>query len=104
MTGSSIAAAFAGSGSRPTLGWWGASGPAPGFIGPVGAGVAVVADESLSHGVYVAGANEEGKHLLGVEPGRDFDATFADIRLVEEGDRCPMGGTIRIEPAIEVGN
>ena len=23
---------------------------------------------------------------------------------VEEGDRCPLGGTIRIEPAIEVGN
>jgi prolyl-tRNA synthetase len=82
----------------------GAFGAEPGFIGPVGAGVAVVADESLSRGTYVAGANEEGKHLLGVEPGRDFDATFADIRLVEEGDRCPMGGTIRIESAIEVGN
>jgi prolyl-tRNA synthetase len=81
-----------------------AFGAEPGFIGPVGAGVAVVADESLSQGSYVAGANEEGKHLLGVEPGRDFDATFADIRLVEEGDRCPLGGTIRIVPAIEVGN
>jgi prolyl-tRNA synthetase len=40
----------------------------------------------------------------GVEPGRDFTARFADIRSVEEGDRCPLGGTIHIEPAIEIGN
>jgi prolyl-tRNA synthetase len=26
------------------------------------------------------------------------------VRAVEEGDRCPQGGRIRIEPAIEVGN
>ena len=31
-------------------------------------------------------------------------AGFADIRTVEAGDTCPNGGTIRIEPAIEVGN
>ena len=29
---------------------------------------------------------------------------FADIGTVEEGDTCPHGGTIHIEPAIEVGN
>ena len=81
-----------------------AFGAEPGFIGPVGTAVRVVADESLARGSYVAGANESGRHLLGVEPGRDFDATFADIRTVEAGDRCPMGGTIRIEPAIEIGN
>jgi prolyl-tRNA synthetase len=39
-----------------------------------------------------------------VEPGRDFSFESADIRAVEAGDRCPSGGTIRIEPAIEVGN
>ncbi len=76
----------------------------PGFIGPVGADVEVIADEALRKGSYVAGANANGRHLRGVEPGRDFQATFADIRSVEEGDRCPLGGTIRIEPAIEVGN
>jgi prolyl-tRNA synthetase len=81
-----------------------AFGAEPGFIGPVGAGVTVVADESLKLGTYVAGANEDGKHLLGVEPERDFDARFEDIRLVAEGDLCPAGATIRIEPAIEVGN
>ena len=79
-------------------------GTAPGFIGPVDARVEVVADAALEQGVYVTGANREGQHLRGVEPGRDFRASFVDIRMVEEGDRDPNGGTIRIEPAIEVGN
>ncbi len=81
-----------------------AFGAPPGFIGPVGVSLDVVADNSVESGVYVAGANEGGMHLRGVEPGRDFRARFADIRTVEAGDRCPQGGTIRIEPAIEVGN
>ncbi len=76
----------------------------PGFIGPVGVDVDVVADEALERGTWVTGANQSGRHLRGVEPGRDFKAAFADIRSVEEGDRDPLGGTIRIEPAIEVGN
>jgi prolyl-tRNA synthetase len=79
-------------------------GSEPGFIGPVGVGVDVVADEALERGTWVTGANQSGRHLRGVEPGRDFKAAFADIRSVEEGDRDPLGGTIRIEPAIEVGN
>ena len=79
-------------------------GAEPGFIGPVGAPVDVIADATIEQGVYVTGANESGYHVRGVEPGRDFKARFADIRVVEEGDRCPDGGTIRIEPAIEVGN
>ena len=52
----------------------------------------------------MAGANETGFHLRGVEPGRDFQAGFADIGTVEAGDTCPQGGTIHIEPAIEVAN
>jgi prolyl-tRNA synthetase len=77
----------------------------PGFIGPVAARVPVLADEAL-RGMcgLVAGANEEGRHLRGVEPGRDFEANWGDVRSVVAGDRCPNGGTIRIEPAIEVGN
>ncbi len=76
-----------------------------GYIGPVGARAEVVADEALGglHGL-VAGANEPGAHLRGVVPGRDFDPTWSDVRCVEPGDRAPDGGTIRIEPAIEVGN
>jgi prolyl-tRNA synthetase len=76
-----------------------------GFIGPVGAPVEVVADEALSglHGL-VAGGNKPDAHLIGIEPGRDFEPTWVDVRRVEAGDTCPGGGTIRVEPAIEVGN
>jgi prolyl-tRNA synthetase len=77
----------------------------PGFIGPVGAPVEVLADEALRglHGL-VTGANEHDLHLRGVEPGRDFDPSWGDVRRVEEGDSCPDGAPITIEPAIEVGN
>jgi prolyl-tRNA synthetase len=82
-----------------------AFGAMAGFIGPVGARVEVIADEALrgTRGM-VAGGNEPDLHLRGVEPGRDFEPTWADVRRVEAGDRCPNGGTIRLEPAIEVGN
>jgi prolyl-tRNA synthetase len=76
-----------------------------GFIGPLGIRVPVLADEALrGMSGLIAGANEEGRHLRGVEPGRDFEPRWADVREVVAGDRCPNGGTIRIEPAIEVGN
>jgi prolyl-tRNA synthetase len=52
----------------------------------------------------VAGANEPDRHLQGVEPDRDFEAEWADIRTVEPGDTDPTGAIIKIEPAIEVGN
>jgi prolyl-tRNA synthetase len=83
----------------------GTFGAPPGFIGPVGARVEVLADEALK-GLkgMVAGANEPDHHWRGVEPGRDFNARFADVRNVEAGDTCPAGGRIRIEPAIEVAN
>ncbi len=80
-------------------------GSEPGFIGPVGSSVRVVSDEAL-RGLQglVTGANRPDVHLEGVEPERDFATDWADVRTVEEGDRCPQGGSIRIEPAIEVGN
>src|SRR3954469_22068175 len=80
-------------------------GTVPGFIGPVGARVPVIADEALREMKgMVAGANEPDKHLTGVEPGRDFEPEWADVRTVEAGDTDETGATIRIEPAIEVGN
>jgi prolyl-tRNA synthetase len=80
-------------------------GAEPGFIGPVGTPVEVLADEAL-RGLsgLVAGGNKPEVHLTGVEPGRDFAPTWVDVRRVEEGDLCPAGQPIRIEPAIEVGN
>jgi prolyl-tRNA synthetase len=80
-------------------------GPHAGFIGPIGVDTPVIADEALRgmHGM-VAGANEIDKHLVGVEPGSDFDPEWADVRSVEAGDTDQSGDVIWIEPAIEVGN
>jgi prolyl-tRNA synthetase len=78
-------------------------GPA-GFIGPVGCELPVIRDAAISGDSYVTGANQADAHLRGVRPGRDFDSEEIDIRRVEAGDRAPGGGTIEIEPAIEVGN
>jgi prolyl-tRNA synthetase len=82
-----------------------AFGAEPGFIGPVRSPVNVLADEAL-RGLsgLVAGGNRHDVHVTGVEPGRDFEPSWADVRRVEEGDLCPAGQPIRIEPAIEVGN
>jgi prolyl-tRNA synthetase len=76
-----------------------------GSIGPVGAKVDVIADEALREGQYVVGANRDDRHLRGVQAGRDFEARFADLREVREGDACPRdGGHLRLQVAIEVGH
>jgi prolyl-tRNA synthetase len=82
-----------------------AFGADPGSIGPVGVSVDVLADEALREGQFVAGANRTGHHLRGVQAGRDFEARFANIREVREGDTCPnCGGALRLQTAIEVGH
>ncbi|HXF97878.1 MAG TPA: proline--tRNA ligase [Gaiellaceae bacterium] len=82
-----------------------AFGAGGGSLGPVGAAVEVIADEALRDGQYVAGANRDGWHLLGVQAGRDYEARFADIREAREGDSCPeCGGALRFQVAIEVGH
>jgi prolyl-tRNA synthetase len=76
-----------------------------GSLGPVGVEAEVVADETLREGQFVAGANRDGWHLLGVEAGRDYEARFADIREPTEDDACPVcGGRFRFQTAIEVGH
>jgi prolyl-tRNA synthetase len=83
----------------------GAFGAGGGSLGPVGIDVQVVADDALREGQFVAGANRDGWHLLGVEAGRDYQPTFADIREPVEGDTCPeCGGALRFLTAIEVGH
>jgi prolyl-tRNA synthetase len=75
----------------------------PGFIGPLDAKVPVAADLALrDSGSYVAGANEPDKHVVGVTPADGVE--WVDVRTVVAGDTAPGGGTIRIEPAIEIGN
>ncbi len=96
-----------GSGFRPATddeirGAFGADG---GSLGPVGVKFEVVADDLLREGQYVAGANRDGWHLLGVEAGRDYEPRFADIREPREGDTCPeCGGRLLFQIAIEVGH
>jgi prolyl-tRNA synthetase len=82
-----------------------AFGAGGGSLGPIAVDVEVIADETLRQGQFVAGANRDGWHLLGVEAGRDFQPTFADIRQAVEGDSCPeCGGRLTIQAAIEVGH
>ena len=75
-----------------------------GFIGPVGANVPVIKDAAIAGSGLVCGANAPDAHLIGVEPGRDFEFTEADVRTVETGDTTDDGDAIEIEPAIEIGN
>src|SRR5436305_2217724 len=82
-----------------------AFGAGGGSLGPVGVDVEIIADEALREGEYVAGANEDGRHLRGVQAGRDYEPTFADIRQAKAGDACPnCGGTLEVQTAIEVGH
>jgi prolyl-tRNA synthetase len=82
-----------------------AFGAEPGSLGPVGTSVEVIADEALREGQFVGGANRTGYHLRGVQAGRDFEAHFANIREMREGDTCPnCGGELRFQTAIEVGH
>jgi len=87
-----------------------AFGAKPGSIGPTrtdgGRMPTIIADETLAEGAYVGGANRTGHHITNLVLGRDFQASVADLHLVEAGDGCPScsGGTLRIEQAIEIGN
>jgi len=75
-----------------------------GYLGPVGSGLPIIKDAALSGNSYVSGANKPNTHLRGIDPSRDFESYEMDVRNVETGDTAPGGGTIEIEPAIEVGN
>ncbi len=75
-----------------------------GFIGPVGIEHPIVKDAAIDGDSYVSGANQPDTHLRGIRPGRDFQFEELDVRTVVAGDTAPGGGTIEIEPAIEVGN
>jgi prolyl-tRNA synthetase len=76
-----------------------------GSIGPVGARIPVIADETLRSGTYVVGANREGVHVRGVVAGRDFQCRFADLHTVVAGEACPRcGRPLRVERVIEIGN
>ena len=78
-----------------------------GSIGPVGLSIPIIADADAANMTnFVCGANENGKHLSGVNWGRDLpEPLVRDLRNVVEGDPNPMGtGTLKIVRGIEVGH
>ncbi len=84
-----------------------AAGVAPGFLGPIGLKLRVLADLSV-HGMRgaVTGANEANAHFIHVDQERDFTPeAFADLRLAGRGDPCPRceNGRLEAHRGIEVG-
>jgi prolyl-tRNA synthetase len=83
-------------------------GAVPGYASPVRLkDVIVVVDDSIPESPnLVAGANEEGYHLLNVNYGRDYQASIvADIAVAEEGAACAdCGQPLRTARGVEVGN
>ena len=80
----------------------------PGYIGPVGLGLPVIADKAVAvMSNFVCGANEADHHLASVNFGRDMkepDHIF-DIRNVVTDDLSPDGkGKLEICRGIEVGH
>jgi prolyl-tRNA synthetase len=79
----------------------------PGFLGPVGVSVPVIADHAAAVlADFVCGANEAGFHLAGTNWGRDAaEPEAADLRNAVNGDAAADGnGTLRIVRGIEVGH
>jgi len=84
-----------------------ATGVSPGFVGPVGLGMKTYFDHATATMAdCVAGANQEDRHLKGVNFGRDIEeADTVDIRNAVAGDPTPGGnGTLSIARGIEVGH
>jgi prolyl-tRNA synthetase len=80
-----------------------------GSVGPVGLQdkVEFIADLSVENiSNAIAGANEDGYHLINVCFGRDFKAKCYDIRQVAEGDVCPQCKKEKLQflRGIEVGH
>jgi prolyl-tRNA synthetase len=85
-----------------------AVGAVPGYASPVGLqNVLVIVDDAVPHSPnLVAGANEEGYHLLNTNFGRDYQADHViDIAAAQDGDACPACGLpLRAVRGVEVGN
>jgi prolyl-tRNA synthetase len=83
-----------------------AFGSEPGFLGPVGLKLTVIADHAAAAlADFVCGANKADAHLTGVNWGRDLpEPAVADLRNVVDGDPSPGGGRLSIARGIEVGH
>jgi len=83
-------------------------GAIPGYASPIGIeDVIVVVDDLIPDSPnLVAGANEEGYHMLNVNYGRDYRADVVkDIVVAEDGYTCPdCGAAMHSSKGVEVGN
>ncbi|MFQ3172738.1 MAG: prolyl-tRNA synthetase [Oleispira sp.] len=85
-------------------------GAGTGSLGPIGLtakGIDVIVDRTAALSAdFVCGANEDDKHMSGVNWERDAVITaVADLRNVVAGDPSPCGeGNIEIKRGIEVGH
>jgi prolyl-tRNA synthetase len=86
-------------------------GAAAGSLGPVGVqagagGKRILADRALEgRKDLVCGANDDDFHLRHVTPGRDFEAEYHDLRVVQSGEGCPAcGEPLRVDGTIEIGH
>lgn len=84
------------------------SGCAPGFVGPIGLDIPIVADHHvLGMSDFSCGANQNDKHYVGVNWTRDLPTPTqtADLRTVKQDDLSPDGkGPLKICRGIEVGH
>ncbi len=83
------------------------TGLVPGFLGPVGLKLKIVADHAVE-GMQgaVTGANQADHHLVEVDQARDFTVSaYADLRTAMPGDACPRCDSGKLERyrGIEVG-
>ncbi len=84
-----------------------AAGVPPGYLGPIGLELRMVADRAVQ-GMRraVTGANEVNAHYVEVDQERDFTpSAFADLRMAVAGDPCPRcdSGSLETYRGIEVG-
>lgn len=84
------------------------TGAKPGFSGPVGLNekVRIIVDSRIANtSNMICGANEDDKHLVNVNYGRDFEGEVVDdLLLVKSGDKGPEGEELKFARGIEVGN
>ena len=85
-----------------------ATGTVPGYIGPVGLSIEIIADPAvITLSNFTCGANEEAFHYINVNWNRDLKEPnhIIDIRNVIAGERSPDGnGPLEICRGIEVGH
>ncbi|MFP4683895.1 MAG: proline--tRNA ligase, partial [Ectothiorhodospira sp.] len=82
-------------------------GASPGSLGPVNLPIPCVVDRSVALMTdFAAGANQDERHLFGINWDRDTPLPpVADLRNVTEGDPSPDGrGRLMIRRGIEVGH